>query len=416
MTQGIRSAATADAPKRATQKPLKKVAFVVSQFPETHETFILREFKGLEAAGLDFVIFSLKPCRDKVVQKDARAFLARTYYPFGSGVGEFSPGESLRSAAAAGLSIPWARRPIECAYVAWAAGRLSAMARKSGIGHVHAHWATAPASAALLMSKALGVPYSFTAHAWDIYAGDGCLAAKARGAQFIATCTRANAEHIRALLPRDDWDKVTVNYHGIPLEAVPLGRGRRSGAMRIAAAGRLVETKGFQYLVAALKDVGFPFQLTIVGDGPLRRALKKAAAAAGISDRTRFAGTVSNEEVFGVLSESDVFVMPSVIGRNGDRDGIPNVLLEAMAAGLPVIASRISGIPEAVIDGRTGILVPERDAGAISAALQGLWGSPEQAARLGQAAAEFVRANFCAQTNANRLFEVFRRHLGCIEE
>ena len=399
------------APAGAGRQPeLPKVAFIVSQFPETHETFILRELAALESEGLDFVIFSLKPCRDKVVQNEARMLLGRTYYPRDAG-----RGGRLAACAAASLrahsSLPWATRPLECAYVAWACGRFSALASDLGVGHIHAHWATAPTSAAVILSRALGIQYSLTAHAWDIYAGDGRIARKVHGALFAVTCTEANAEYLRSLLPRQDWGKLAVNYHGVP-EALRTAGPRLNGTLKIAAVGRLVETKGFSFLIDALRGCEFPFELTIVGDGPLRGRLEAQAGRLGLSSGILFSGTIPVEEVFDALSRSHVFVMPSVIAANGDRDGIPNVLLEAMSTGLPVIASRVSGIPEAVVDGSTGFLVPEKDPVALAAALRTVRDNPEVAAEMGARGRARVLSVFSAERNARALFEIFRKCLG----
>jgi glycosyltransferase involved in cell wall biosynthesis len=376
----------------------------------------LREFDALDALGLDFVILSLKPCRDRVIQSAAKRFLERTYYPFRRAGKSTAFGEAWRAAATTRGALPWAGRPLQCAYVAWAAGRLAGIARSLSVRHIHAHWATAPASAAVVMSRILGVPYSFTAHAWDIYAGDGRIAAKARGARFVTTCTQANVDYIRTLLPRDDWDKVMLNYHGVPESAGFTRNGRQGGPLRISAVGRLVETKGFEYLLRALSECQFPFEAVIMGDGLLRGRLSRAVRSRGLSGKVRFTGTVPNEEVLRTLAESDVFVMPSVVGRNGDRDGIPNVLLEAMSVGLPVVASGISGIPEAVIDGQTGILVGEKDAQAIAAALEQLNRDREMRARLGAAGRALVQKRFSAESNARSLFEIFARHVARARE
>ena len=391
--------------------PAGRVAFLVSQFPETHETFIVREFAALDDEGLDFVIFSLKTCRDKVVQSEARRFLDRTIYPIGART-KGRPGRFMRSAAGARGSMPWFTRPLECAYVSWAARRFTGAARALGVGHIHAHWATAPTSAAVMMSRALGVSYSFTAHAWDIYAGDGMLAAKARGARFVATCTKANMEHIRSLLPAEDRGKVVLNYHGVgaPLRTK---KGRCDGdVFRIAAVGRLVETKGFGYLLEAAEGIDFPFELTIVGEGPLRGGLERRAGAGRLAGKVRFAGVVPVEEVYEILAQSDVFVMPSVVARNGDRDGIPNVLLEAMSAGVPVVASAISGIPEAVVDGQTGVLVGERDSTAIRTAIERLYREREDAERLAGAGRDLVRERFDAEKNARALYGILKEYAG----
>ena len=392
-------------PGRSTE-PLPRVAFILSQFPEMHETFILRELAALDEAGLDFVIFSLKPCRDAVVQSAAARFVTRTFYPWQSGRGGFMRG--TRAALACRRALPW-QQPLKTAYVAWAACQFAGLAKRLRISHVHAHWATAPTSAAMLISRILEMPFSFTAHAWDIFAGDGRLGEKAREARFVVTCTAANVDRITSLVDPADRGKVLLNYHGIPRALrPPAGRGG-NGALRVAAVGRMVETKGFEILLEALAAADFPARLVLVGDGPLRRRLERKAARLEIN--AVFRGPVANEEVFEILSESDAFVMPSVIARNGDRDGIPNVMLEAMSVGLPVVASAISGIPEAVRHGRTGILVPPGNPAAIRDALRRIHADRAEAAQMGAEGRRLVTETFSAERNAAALYGIFKRHL-----
>ena len=397
---------------RKPARTTKRIAFIVSQFPETHETFILREFEALERDGLDFVIFSLKPCRDKVVQKGARRFLDRTYCPTAKLDARGAYTGLLRSVAATAKALPWSSAPFACAYISWAAARLAGLAGRLSVEHIHAHWATAPTSAAVIMSRLAGVPYSFTAHAWDIYAGDGRLAAKARGAAFVATCTGANARFIRSLVAPQDQSKVILNYHGVPQSPARKRDRGPHDVFRIAAVGRLVETKGFEYLLAAVDGLEFPYELTLVGGGPLGRRLEAIARRGNLAGKVRFAGVVPNEEVLTILAASDAFVMPSVISANGDRDGIPNVLLEAMSVGVPVVATDVSGIPEVVRDHETGLLVPERDAAAIRGALVQLRADGEAAGRLAAGGRALVAERFDAATNAHALFEVFQRMAG----
>jgi glycosyltransferase involved in cell wall biosynthesis len=380
----------------------------MSQFPETHETFILRELVALDEAGLDFVIFSLKPCRDLVVQKDAERFASRTYYPW-SGECRGWGGDTLGDAFRASRGVVDCRRSaLKSAYLVWAARRLTAAARRLGVGHLHAHWATAPTSAAAVMSRLLGVDYSFTAHAWDIFAGDGLLSAKACGASFIVTCTRYNVGRIRSMIENAEAGKVLLNYHGVSAAEVTR-RASPSRTLKIAAVGRMVETKGFEHLIEAVAAADFPVEVVFAGDGPLMRSLKRRARSAGRA--VRFEGVVPNERVMEILAGSDVFVMPSVVAGNGDMDGIPNVMLEAMSVGLPVIASRVSGIPEAVIDGRTGLLVEPGDSAAILSALRAVREDAHTARRMGEAGRTLVSERFNARCNALSLYQIFAGRL-----
>ncbi len=307
--------------------------------------------------------------------------------------------------------LPWGRSTAKSLYTLWAAGRLARLAVDLGIEHLHAHWATAPTSAAAIISFASGLPFSFTAHAWDIFAGDRRLAAKAAAARFVVTCTKANVAAIQGEVAGRDAGKVILNYHGIPRSSFGTRRKNVGRTLRVAAVGRLVETKGFAHMLDALAKADFPFALTVAGDGPLRSSLEQQALKL-TNGSVRFTGTVDNEAVFEILGASDVLVMPSVIAANGDRDGIPNVVLEAMAVGLPVVASDISGLPEAVVDGQTGILVPPADADAIRAALSRLHRERKWGEELGYRGRRRVKELFCAEDNAAALYRIFAEYAG----
>jgi len=393
-----------------------RIAYLISQFPETHETFILRELVALDEIGVAPLIISCKRCRDSVVHPRAAPFLSRTLYAADL-VREIGPGalvqmlrQTSRLKDICATLARWARKRrggwlqhVGAAVLGVIVGQ---MCRRRGIRHLHCHWATFPAGVGYFASLAGDVSFSISAHAWDIYAGDGLLAEKVERAAFVTTCTDCNARHLRHLATRPS--KVILNYHG--LLDFP---ARDAGVARepvILAVGRLVETKGFEYLVRAFGQVAAhraDLRLRIVGSGPLKEALRRTAVDFAVADRVEFTGTVSASGVLREMSRASLLAVPSVIASDGDRDGIPNVILEAGAVGLPVVASDLSGIPEAIRHERTGLLVPPGDVAALAEGIERLLAGGEPVRRLAEGLYGLVRRCFDARANAVELARLF---------
>jgi len=364
-----------------------KIAYVLSQFPETHETFILREFEALKKKGVDFRIFSLKRCKDKVVHSEARELLGQTIYgkAFSYQLSAISFQHPIRTLRAfiyvIKSNFKQPKELVKAFYVFLESFYFAQIIKREKITHIHSHWATMPTTAAAILSKLTGRPFSFTAHAWDIFVNSNGLANKIREAKFVVTCTEYNRQYLSQLATRSaSRHKIYRNYHGIDLDAFANKRSYHSSAfgsqLKILAIGRLVETKGFEYLTDAcriLNERGIDFECNIIGIGPLENRLKLSAISHQLSDKVNFLGIKTQGEIKRLYSEATVLVQPSVIAKNGDRDGIPNVIIEAIALGVPVIATEISGIPEAVIDGKTGILIPAKDSYALANAIEKLW-------------------------------------------
>jgi glycosyltransferase involved in cell wall biosynthesis len=278
------------------------------------------------------------------------------------------------------------------------AGGVLSEARRRGVEHVHAHWATMPALAAYFMRRIEGLPYSLSAHAWDIYAERTLLREKMLAAEFVVTCTAANRETLVELgVPRE---KVHVSYHGLDFGALPTPRFDRTGPMRLLAVGRLVEQKGFAFLIEAAAELrrrGHALELRIIGEGPVRGALEERLTARGLEDAARLPGQLPQREVFEAYRWASCFVAPSVIASDGDRDGIPNVVLEAMSQGVPVVSTAVSGIPEVVRPGETGWLAPPGDAEALADAIEAA--HRDASGALPRAAHALVRREFDVTRN-----------------
>jgi glycosyltransferase involved in cell wall biosynthesis len=267
-----------------------------------------------------------------------------------------------------------------------------------------------PALAAYFIKRVSGTPYSITAHAWDIYADTTMLPQKLQAAEFIVTCTAANCEALSSLGARPE--RVFLNYHGLDFAHLPTPTWDRDGNLRILAVGRLVEQKGFAELVTAcqlLQQREVPFRCQIIGDGPLAPALQNLITHHQLAEAISLPGTLPQAEVFRAYQRASVFCAPSIIAQDGNRDGIPNVILEAMSQGLPVVASAVSGIPEVVRGDATGWLVPPGNAQSLAATLQEIQQRPEEARRRAVAAYQLVRSQFDVRDNTAALIQLFHR-------
>ncbi|MBL7069002.1 MAG: glycosyltransferase [Candidatus Omnitrophica bacterium] len=391
-----------------------KIGFILSQFPETHETFILREFKAMKDVGMKFRIFSLKLCRDKVVHPEAKELMEETIYGRLGFI--FNPFRVL--SALVYLIRTYYKAPkefLKALYVLSECFYFAGIIKKEKISHIHSHWATMPTTSAVIISKLTGIPFSFTAHAWDIFVSQYGLKEKIEKAGFVVTCTEYNRRYLAELAGEGCAGKIYRNYHGLEDEwfnaphPIPLPlRGR--GNIELLVIGRLVEQKGFEYLIEAcakLRNKGYEFKLRIVGEGPLGGRLKLRVRSLALEERIEFLGLRGLDEIKRLYREADIFIAPSVIAANNDRDGIPNVILEAMAMGLPVIGTDVSGLPEVLVNNKTGLVVPERNPEALNKAIERLIKNTEIRKRLGRQAKDYIRRNFDLSINAGKLVNIF---------
>ncbi len=277
--------------------------------------------------------------------------------------------------------------------------------------HLHAHFVDRAATAAIVMSRLLNRPYSVTAHANDIYVDPVLLPEKMAEAKFVATCTRYNETHLASLNGNGVGKKLHCIYHGLDIDQYQPPEQRRAfKPPLLLAVGQLKEKKGFAHLLRAcrlLKDQGYDFQCRIVGEGPDRQALTRQIQQLGLGETVELCGALPHQDVINKYKEADIFVLPCVTGQDGDRDGIPNVILEAMAMELPVVSTRHSGIPEVVADGVNGLLVPPADDTALAQALAKLLEDGNGRRQLGQRGRQTVIESFSVEKNVERLLTQF---------
>lgn len=373
------------------------VGILVKRFPKLSETFILNEVIGLEARGQKLHIFTLEAPSDEIVNPAVARVQAR-----------------VEQVTAATLSVwlqAFASNPVHFMRGIWIALRefglrdgkaisqairLARVMRVGKVDHLHAHFADRPAAIARVACALAGLSFSISAHAKDIYVqAPDRLRPRLRAASFTATCTGHNAIHLRKLEPSA---RVVRLYHGVDtanLSAAP--PPARIGAPLILGVGRLRPKKGFDTLIAGCAQLakdGCDFRCVIAGYGPEEAQLRAAIEAANLSGRIELAGKVPHEEVVALMRAASVFALPCRVEEDGDRDGIPNVLLEAMTVGVPVVSTSVSGIPELISDGETGLLVDTNDAAALAGAISRVLLDSALAARLATNARRVVNDRF----------------------
>ena len=406
--------------------------YLVRSWPRLSQTFVLAEVLAQERLGTDLAIFSLARSGETVLHPRVRAVRAGVTYLDQRRKREWWARATdhllvARSAPAAyvGTVLFAVGRPrLSTGYATCTtrrclahAVRLAAAvrrARRAGtpVRHVHAHFAHDPALVALLTSRLTGVPYSVTAHARDLYQipPESLLARAARASAFV-TCCEANADYLRQVLPPTDQGRLRVIHHGVELDRFrPVPAPAESDPVELLSVGRLVEKKGFPDLLRAcalLRTDGHRFRLRVYGDGPLRERLEDLRDRHGLAGIVEFLGERAGDEIVRAFSRADIFALTPYVTADGDRDGVPNVLVEAMACGLPVVATRTGGVPEIVRDGHNGLLVKPRDVPGIAAALATLLTDPRRRRVMGRAARRTVEADYDVDVAARELVGVF---------
>jgi glycosyltransferase involved in cell wall biosynthesis len=400
------------------------VAYVVSRFPKLSETFVLYEILAVEAQGVPVDLYPLQRERCRTMHPEARRLVERAHFaPLLSFAILRSHARYLRRAPRAYLSALFDLLRANFGSARYLAGALAFFPKAvhfarqmaaSGVAHVHAHFASHPAAVAFVIQRLEGIPYSFTAHGSDLHRDRHMLREKVAEARFVVPISEFNRRVILDECGEEQAEKLAVVHCGIDPEVFrPAEAPRDEGdaVLRLVCVGTLHAVKGQGFLLEAcrrLSERGIAFRCELIGDGPDRRQLERRARALGIEGSVRLLGPLPRERVAARLREADVAVVPSVPTRDGRREGIPVALLEAAASGRPVVASRLTGIPEAIEDGVHGILVPPGDVEALADALATLARDPALRRRLGAAGRARMLRDFDLVRNARALCARFR--------
>lgn len=384
-----------------------RIGYVVKRYPRYSETFIVGEILAHEASGLDIAIFALRPPVDTHFQDLLAQVRAPVHYILESG----KAADFWHELECAKLELPGFDGAFEAAAgedatTVYQAASLARTARRLGLNHLHAHFATSAASVARLAALFADVSWSFTAHAKDIFhetveAED--LARKLTSADAVVTVSDYNVAFLREEFGARA-SRVHRIYNGLDLDRFPY----QAPAIRpphIVAVGRLVEKKGFDVLIdacALLKAEGVEFSCEIIGSGEDEAALRAQVDRLDVGSVVRMEGPRPQREVIERVRNAAVFAAPCVVGNDGNRDGLPTVLLEAMALGTPCVSTDVTGIPEVIRDGETGLCVPQHDAKALADAMKRLLGDAGLRTSLASAARQLIEEEFDIHKNAGR--------------
>lgn len=405
----------------------RKVVVVLKGYPRLSETFIAQELLGLERAGLDLVIVALRRPTDTKRHPVHAEIKAPVHY-----LPEYLHQEPLRVVRAliACLPRPGFRSTFRALLADLRRDRTRNRVRRFGQALVlatewpegaqwlHAHFAHTPASVTRYTSMLLGLPWTCSAHAKDIWTSpDWDLAGKLSSARWMVTCTRTGFEHLRKLA--NGSSSVHLSYHGLDLarfgrfEAV---RPERDGSaaenpVTILSVGRAVEKKGYDVLLRALAllPAGLQWRFEHIGGGEQLGRLKTLAQTFGIAERVSWKGALAQEEVLAHYRRADIFALACRIAGDGDRDGLPNVLVEAASQRLACVSTQVSGVPELLTHEETGFVLPPEDAPALAEALERLIRDPVLRARLGDAAERRVREHFDYRSSVGQLKTLFEQ-------
>lgn len=403
----------------------RRIAIVLKGYPRLSETFIAQEILGLERAGLDLALVALRhptdtkrhPVHDEI--KAPVLYLPEYLHQ--------EPGRVIKAMLKC-LPKPGFWKAVAATARDFARDRTRNRIRRFGqaavlaaelpdrVGWLHSHFIHTPASATAYASMITGIPWTCSAHAKDIWTSpDWELEGKLTTNRWTVTCTRTGYEHLRQLGGPDAH--VHLSYHGLDLARFGHFDGehsRRDGSdpadpVRLVSVGRAVPKKGYDILLKALAklpgDLNWRFEH--IGDGEVIKALKAQADELGIADRLTWRGAMDQKDVLATYRTADIFALACRITPDGDRDGLPNVIVEACSQGLVCVSTTISGVPELLTDGVNGRLVPPEDPDALAAVLEELIRNPDQRHALGAAAETRVRSDFDFHTSIRQLVSLF---------
>jgi colanic acid/amylovoran biosynthesis glycosyltransferase len=398
-----------------------RIGYIMSRFPKLTETFILNEISMLESIGVEIEIYPLLREKQAVAHPEVMNWIKRAH---------FHPFISLAILQA---HVHFIRRKPKTYFRLWyevlqetvgslnffigalgifpKAVRFAYEMRRRGVTHVHAHFASHPAVAALIINRLTGIPFSFTAHGSDLHVDRRMLDTKVNAAAFAVTVSEFNKEIMVGECGEAAREKIHVVHCGVDPDLFnPRAEHEDAGDFRILCVASFEDVKGHRFLVEAcriLDERRVRFHCDFVGDGPLRGVVQTQIALAGLTERVHICGPKARPDVISMLAKADVVALASHPTKQGKREGIPVALMEAMACGVPVVSTSISGIPELVDSGLTGILVPPRDAAALAEALEKLGTNPPLRGRMGKAGREKVMREFNLHRTSAQLLGLF---------
>ncbi len=403
------------------------IAYLAPEIPALSATFVYNEILEVEKHGITVVPISVHVPGAKALEGPAQELAERTCYLYRHSLHDFlrdalimsftKPQRFVKALLYAGRDAlhvgPVSRTAAGILYRFFAASTVARILIRQNCTHIHAHFAHIPADIVMYASLMTGVPYSFTAHANDIFVRGWLLDEKVRRSKFAVAISGFNRDFLAAQgAPRD---KIQVIHCGV--DSGSFTRRETTSIrypVKLGSLGRMVEKKGFNVLIDAcriLKSSGVSFAVEIAGDGPLKQELLMQASLSGLSGEIKFIGSLGHDKVPGWLKELDLFVLPCKEDHDGDMDGIPVVLMEAMLSGVPVVSTRLTGIPELIEDRVTGYLADPGDPRSLASAIKEAIRDPQVPGNIIREAIDKVHDHFDLSKNASNLEDLFRRPL-----
>jgi colanic acid/amylovoran biosynthesis glycosyltransferase len=390
------------------KEPRKRIAYIVSRFPKITETFILFEIVELARLGTEVGVYSILRENEGVMHAEAVPIVERAHYCnlFSWAVLRSqlfwlwrSPARYLRAWwCSLSRNVASPRFFLRTFAIVPVAAHFARQMQEDGVEHVHASWATHPALVAYVIRILAGIPYSFTAHAHEIYCDRTMLGEKIRQSEFFVTISEYNRRLLTELYGPECAGKMHVVHCGVDISLFkPRNAVRADNRFTILCVASLEVHKGQRYLIEAcaeLRDRGVDFRCLLVGEGKDRPLLERQIHELGLEQCVQILGRQPRNRVLELMAEADVLTLQSIMTPSGMSEGIPVCLMEAMASGVPVVASSIRGIPELVEHGRTGLLVPHSDAHALGEALMTIYTSPTLARELATRGREKIIREF----------------------
>lgn len=404
------------------------MAYVLLWFPLASETFIFQEVSGLRQNGLDIHVFTMYGEKLNGCSAPMRAYAGpvtrlgtRAAFQIAAAFWRALRREPGKVRELVRRALLRRMRNLEAyaenCWCFFAGFRLAELCQEQGMKLIHAPWANGPATAAFVASRMSGIPFAFTGRAGDIYPEDGILAEKAADACFIRTNNAANVDWLRSFCPPDAQDKVRLIYNGLTFaDTGPVWNREHGTPHKILAVGRFARTKGFPELftaLARLKRENFPVRLTLAGDGSWRRKLMALRDRLGLGDMISMPGFIPNDQLAAHMRTHELLVVPSVVHSNGDRDGIPNVIMEAGSLGLPIVATDVCGIGEVIEDGRTGRLTRQRSPRELACAIRQMLENPGKASAMAVEARQKILQMFDTEANQQKLRKLYLASMQC---
>ncbi len=395
-----------------------RIGYVLDVFPKLSESFILNEIVELLSHNMDVQVFSVSSATEIILHDkyrhanfaDGNFYFNRNYPKTFTLLMRYGLGYLIRG--------PIIQNPINKLRYGIVASQFREVAQKFHINLFHAHFASRAAIIAMYLSKALGVPFTFTAHANDLYGGTNTalwpakkqlLRKLSEEAAGIVTISNYNRDFLVGI--GVDQAKISLIRCGVDPNEFRRTTPYRA-SKQILCVARLVEKKGIRYLIEAmsyLREAHFDVRLTIVGTGPEEKTLKKLADDLKVKDRIQFLGNIPDDDLLNLYEKSSIFVLPCVIANDGDIDGIPVSLMEAMSMELPVISTVVSGIPELIRDGENGLMLKPKDSQALASSIAKLLEEPETCKRLGKEGRKTIQGRFNIKENVLLLRKFFQK-------